>query len=301
VIEDEVARRVQFDTLYEQRVAQARYAAEDSERRYRHVDPANRLVASQLERHWEDSLTELNAANDQLQQFRNSSPTQVNEDERSKLRNACADIQQLWKTKATLIERKKIARLLLRQVDVDVQDNSERVHVRLHWAGGYESVYEITRVIQQFCQLDNYQSLVNRALTLMLSGKSAPQVACILEREGYRCPRHLKPLSASMIKKMLASNPIAHKQLTAPELSANQWLASSLASTLGIPEKRLKDWVTRGWATAIQRPHGRAWVLYADQQEIDRLLALVRCQTGQGRPLPPKALRTPRLISRDNQ
>ena len=39
-----------------------------------------------------------------------------------------------------------------------------------------------------------------------------------------------------------------------PSLEPNHWRSADLAKELGIPEKRLKDWVTRGWATAIQRP-----------------------------------------------
>ena len=49
VVEEEKARRKQFETLHANRVAQARYAADLCERRYKEVDPANRLVAATLE------------------------------------------------------------------------------------------------------------------------------------------------------------------------------------------------------------------------------------------------------------
>ena len=298
-IEDEETRRTQLDTLYSHRVEQARFAVESSERRYRHVDPANRLVASQLEREWEKTLIELESASQHLRQFRNSTPVQLSETERERLRCACADTTRLWRVEASVVERKQIARLLLTRVDVDVQDNSEQVHVTLHWSGGFESVYQITRTVQQFNQLESYQSLIDRALGLTLSGCSATQVAQTLQQEGYRCPRHLKPISASMVNKFLTEHSESHKQISAPELGPNQWFASTLAEVLSIPEKRLKHWVTRGWATALQRPHGRAWILYADEQELARLQALARRQTGQGRPLPPKELRTPHSISRE--
>ena len=300
VIEDEVVRRAQLDTVYAHRVEQARYAKENSERRYRHVDPANRLVAAQLEREWEQSLIELESATQQLHQFRNASPIRLSDIERERLRTACTDIRQLWKSNATLVERKQIARLLLTQVDVDVQHNSDQVQVTLHWSGGFESVHQIIRTVLQFQQLDGYQSLIDRALSLTLSGCSAPQVAVILQQEGYRCPRHFKPLSASTIIKLLMANPAAKKQLTAPDLTSHQWLAGDLARVITVPEKRLKDWVTRGWVSAIQRPHGREWIIFADEQELARLQALARRQTGQGRPLPPEELRIPSPISREN-
>ena len=300
VIEDEVVRRAQLDTLYAHRLEQARFAVENSERRYRHVDPANRLVAALLEREWEKSLIERESATQELHKFRNATPIQLSDIERERLRTACTDIGQLWKSNATLVERKLIARLLLTQVDVDVQHNSEQVQVTLHWSGGYESVHRITRTVQQFQQMDGYQLLVDRALSLTLSGHSAPQVAALLADEGYRCPRHFKPISASMVNKLLSINEAANKQLTAPEISTHQWLVEDMAQELRIPEKRLKDWVTRGWATAIQRPHGRAWIIIADEQELARLQALAQRQTGQGRPLPPEELRIPSPISREN-
>lgn len=204
-----------------------------------------------------------------------------------------------WGGGATRTERKQIVRLLLTEVNVDVQDNSERVHVTLHWSGGYKSVHQITRTVQQSVQMESYQSLLARMLELTLAGESAPRVATILEQEGYRHPRHQKPISAEIVGNLLREDPVSHKQLTAPDLADNQWLAGELARKLDIPEKRLKDWVTRGWATAVQRPHGRAWIILADERELERLQALARRQTGQGRPLPPEELRTPPSISRE--
>ena len=37
------------------------------------------------------------------------------------------------------------------------------------------------------------------------------------------------------------------QQLHDPQLKANPWRAADLAMKVGIPEKRLKDWVTRGY------------------------------------------------------
>src|SRR5712671_1412221 len=47
-------------------VERASYAASLAERRYRAVDPDNRLVARGLERAWEESLTSLEAAKAEL-------------------------------------------------------------------------------------------------------------------------------------------------------------------------------------------------------------------------------------------
>jgi DNA invertase Pin-like site-specific DNA recombinase len=299
VIEDEQTRREQLESLHTHRVEQARYAVELAERRFKQVDPVNRLVAARLEREWEAALGELEVATVELGQLRSRQPIKLSDAEREALRKTCEDIASLW-TRATVEERKQIVRLLLRRVEVEVHNNTERVSVRLHWSGGFESSHGIRRTVVQFHQLENYEQLIDRLLEFTLAGNSAPKVAAMLEREGFRSPRHDTPISRMMVQKLWTEQPRCREQLTNPRLEPHHWRSADLAKELGIPEKRLKDWVTRGWATAIQRPHGRVWVIYANEQELDRLHQLARRQTGQGRPSPPEKLRTPTPIPRQS-
>jgi hypothetical protein len=48
--------RARLDKHWEQRLEQAGHEAKDAERRYRAVDPENRLVARTLEQRWEEGL-----------------------------------------------------------------------------------------------------------------------------------------------------------------------------------------------------------------------------------------------------
>jgi len=297
VIEDEQTRREQLDSLYGDRVKQARYEVDLAERRFKHVDPANRLVAGRLEREWEAALAELEVATSELDQLRSSQPVKLSDTERQELRETCADIASLWSEHATVEERKQIVRLLLRRVEVEVHNNTERVSIRLYWSGGFESSHQITRTVMQFHQLEAYEQLIDRVLELTLAGQRPPQVAATLEREGFHSPRSDSPISPMMVQKLLLDHPRCREQLTNPSLETHHWRSADLAHELDIPEKRLKDWVTRGWASAIQRPFGRVWIIYADEQELQRLQQLASCQTGQGRRVATEKLRTPNPIS----
>ncbi len=55
-LEDVQRDRARLDKHWKQRLERARYEAEDAERRYRAVDPENRLVARSLEQRWEETL-----------------------------------------------------------------------------------------------------------------------------------------------------------------------------------------------------------------------------------------------------
>jgi hypothetical protein len=55
-VQQELQSRVEeADRLRRSQVERARYEAQLAERRYRHVDPANRLVADSLEADWNQS------------------------------------------------------------------------------------------------------------------------------------------------------------------------------------------------------------------------------------------------------
>lgn len=116
-------------------------------------------------------------------------------------------------------------------------------------------------------------------------------------------PERAKRSRLSELGKALLStqaDPRSARQLHNPELAQDEWRASTLAGKLGIRQKLLKHWVTRGWAYACQRPIARTWIIWADVEELKRLQKLVASQAGQGSPLPPKELRTPRLQNREN-
>jgi hypothetical protein len=147
---------------------------------------------------------------------------------------------------------------------------------------------------------ENYDELLQRTLELTLQGLPSANVAEVLEREGFRSPRSRKRISADTVKVLLQEDN-CRKQLQNPNLQQGHWKSGDLAREINISNKRLKDWVTRGWVSAVQRPFGRTWVIYADKAELKRLRQLATSQTGQGRPRPPENLRTPAPIHRKTQ
>lgn len=293
VIQDEETRRLEMEQLYVDRVQQARYAVELAERGYHHVDPVNRLVAARLESAWEQALVALQEAQQQLSDLQRQTSTCLSPSERDEIGRCAHDVASLWNDSLSIKDRKELARLLVKRVTVTVHNNTQYADVSIQWCGGYESVYEATRTVTVYPQLDNYRELMKRMLELVLEGHCSPVVANKLQEEGFRSPRHSKPISASMIGKILNDDPASQKQLTSPGLSEHQWRTSDLATAIGITPKKLKDWGTRGWLHVDQRPFGRAWVFWADAKELERLRQLSASQGRKGCPAPPESLRTP--------
>src|SRR6185295_6186355 len=77
-------------------VERASYAASLAERRYRAVDPDNRLVARGLEKAWEESLGALKTAKAELCRREQERPRVLSGEERSRIAMLVADLADVW-------------------------------------------------------------------------------------------------------------------------------------------------------------------------------------------------------------
>src|SRR5262249_29646691 len=103
-------------------VERASYEASRAERRYRAVDPDNRLVARGLEREWEESLSALEAAKAELARREQERPRVLSEAERASLLAVGADINAVWNAPTTSPrDRKELLRTLLEEVIIKVE------------------------------------------------------------------------------------------------------------------------------------------------------------------------------------
>lgn len=271
VIEDEQLRRQQLDQLFVDKVSKAQYAVDLSERRYQNVDPANRLVAARLEQEWERALTQLRIASDELSGLRSRQSTVLAPAERLKLTETASNVAEAWNTLATMKDRKELSRLLIESVGIHIQDQSERVDVRLVWRGGFESCHQVTRTIGTLKQWDRYDEVMDRILQMLLEGKRPKEIAAQLNEEGYLSPRLRKPFNNNLIRHMVIKDAKCQKQLYDPELREHEWRAEVLASRLKIRLERMQQWAVHDWVKVIQRPHSRVWVVWADADELKRL------------------------------
>jgi DNA invertase Pin-like site-specific DNA recombinase len=79
-------------------VERAEYDAQRAERRYRSVDPENRLVARGLETQWEESLRALQQARAELTRRQQHRPQTVSPEQRRRLLSLGEDLQRAWHT-----------------------------------------------------------------------------------------------------------------------------------------------------------------------------------------------------------
>jgi DNA invertase Pin-like site-specific DNA recombinase len=118
-------------------VERASYETQRAERRYRAVDPDNRLVARGLEAEWERCLRELNNAKSELARREQLRPKTLTQDERCRLLALGSDLFKAWQAPATSArDKKELLRTLIEEVIIAIHKNECRAHLTLRWRGG---------------------------------------------------------------------------------------------------------------------------------------------------------------------
>jgi DNA invertase Pin-like site-specific DNA recombinase/predicted DNA-binding transcriptional regulator AlpA len=136
------AERLEFDrraALKQWRlgVERARYEASRAERRYRAVDPDNRLVARGLEREWEEKLSAVAAAEAELARRERERPHIVTQAERDHLLSIGPDLARVWHAPSTTPrDRKELLRALVEEVTIKVERERAAARLTIRWKGG---------------------------------------------------------------------------------------------------------------------------------------------------------------------
>jgi len=124
---------------------QARYNATRAERRYRAVDPENRLVARGLETEWNTALQQVADAEAELTRRETARPKTLTPAERAAILALGDDLGQVWDAPTTTDkDRKQLLRTLLEEANITAHrhDPDPRARLILRWKSG--AISELT-------------------------------------------------------------------------------------------------------------------------------------------------------------
>ena len=126
-------------------VERAQYEAQRAERRYRAVEPENRLVARTLESEWEKRLSELATAEAELAERERKTPKKLTDTQRARIRDLGADLKRAWQAPTTNDrDRKELLGALLEEVCISIDKEACKAHLSLRWRGGAISEIEVS-------------------------------------------------------------------------------------------------------------------------------------------------------------
>lgn len=257
---------------WRQRLERAQYDSQRAERQYQSVEPENRLVARTLEQRWEESLRQQRRLQEEYDRFLAATPASLSDADAQRIRAAAENISSLWHAAATTAQdRKAIVRCLVDRVVVDVEPRSEHVDVTIHWHGGFTSQHQVVRPVGCYTQLRDYDLLISRIKTLHQEGKTAPAIADRLNQEGFVPPRRRGAFSVHTVAPLMQQLGLAGELYRDDILGPDEWWMHDLAKTLQVPSNKVHYWRSQGWIHSRRTPSGKHWIVWADEDELERL------------------------------
>ncbi len=287
--------RGRLDKHWQQHLQRSQYEIDVAERRYRAVDPDNRLVAATLEKQWEGALRNKRQVQDEYDRFQRESPSQLTAVERSRITALSSSIPALWQAEGTTnADRKEMIRCLIDRVVVHVRCDSEYVDATIHWKGGYTSQHEFIRSVHSYSRLRDFETLMSRVAALREQGETTQEIATRINAEGFTPPKQHEGFNARMVEHLLKRGGLIGRERSRDELlGAVEWWLTDLARKLQMSHEKLRDWTTRGWVHGRQTPIQKCWIVWADDDEVARLRLLV-AESRPGKYCYPAELTTPK-------
>jgi len=244
---------------WRRQVEQARYQAGRAERRYRVVDPDNRLVARGLETDWEHALQQLAAAEAELARRETARPKTLTPEEKSAILALGDDIGQVWSASTTTAkDRKQLLRTLVEEVNITIhRDPTEaRADLVVRWNGG--AISELSVPIRRKPPAVRTDEDTIELLRRLAVHYPDAKIAGILNRQGRSTARGLS-FTASRVQSLRHHWKIPCHQPSNQPQDGKPLTVTSAANQLGIAPSTLLRWLNDGFVAGEQVTPGAPW------------------------------------------
>lgn len=262
----ELERRSQaIDQQWRMRMERLEYQAQIAQRRYEEVDPSNRLVAATLEQRWNEALQARASAQDEFNQHRQQQGLELTEEQKGQLLALAKDLPQLWKSPSTSAQdRKRMLRLLLKDVTVERLNAERKAVLHLRWQGGAVEDLNVDIPLPAPDQVRYPQPIVDRVRSLARSLSDA-QIAATLKAEGLLSAKG-KTFTVSMVKWIRYRHEIAAPSLKRPE----ELTVAEIAQRFRVSSGVVHYWIQRGHLPARSLGPGTPyWITLGPEKEAE--------------------------------
>jgi hypothetical protein len=258
-------------------VERARYEVQRAERRYRAVDPDNRLVARGLEAEWEKSLRDLHTAETDLARRQREKTQAVSAEQRAQILALGKDVGRVWFAPSTTDrDRKELLRTLVEEVIVDVKREAQNARLVLRWRGGLITELDVHLPRSRPAPIRTDEDTI--VLVRRLAAHYPDTViAGILNRQGKTTAKGMR-FTANRVSSLRTHWEIPC--FKAPEAPQNGDVVTidRAAEILGIAPSTVHRWLNDGFIAGEQLTPGAPWRI----RITDELLARFVDQTPPG-------------------
>ena len=259
---------------WQMRLERAEYEAALAERRYQQVDPCQRLVASTLERRWNETLLQLEDLKKQAAEFQRQEARVATPEQKAKVLALAMDLPRLWHAPTTPSkDRKRMLRLLIKDITVDKSANRKQITAHIRWQGGACSDLSVPLPANIADRLRYPAAVVDRVRDLA-PGSLDAEIAEKFNREGHVSATG-KPYTAKMIQWIRKCHGIASAVLREPE----ELTVQQVAKQFGASDSVIYYWIEQKLIPARRLKPGMPYWITIDKANEQKLHARVRNST----------------------
>jgi len=253
------------------KVERARYEAKRAERRYRAVEPENRLVARTLEADWEQRLNELSAAEAELAQQQHQLPNRLTDEQRKRIGSLGADLMRCWEAPTTTDrDRKELLRTLLEEVNITLERGQCKAHLVMRWKGGAISQIDLELKSCNTPPLRTDEDTIELVRRLAVHYPDSV-IAGIVNRQGRRTVRGDR-FTANKIGNLRRYWKIPCFDPTLASAEGELVTIKKAAEILGLAPSTLHRWLADGFIAGEQITPGAPWRIRMTDQLRSRFV-----------------------------
>jgi len=235
-----------------------RYEAERAERRYRTVEPENRLVARGLETEWESRLRDLAAAEAELRRREQQRPSRLDQEQLKRIQILGSDIRQVWQaTTTTDRDRKELLRTLVEEVALNLKRAEGHANLTLRWRGGAITILDVS--VPRFKPMGPRTDEDTISLLRRLAALYPDEViAGILNRQGRKTASGER-FTANQVGSLRRYRDIPRFQPATEPPNGELVSIRKAAQILGMNTSSIHRWLADGFIAGEQVTPGAPW------------------------------------------
>jgi DNA invertase Pin-like site-specific DNA recombinase len=245
----------------------AEYEAARAERQYHAVEPEHRTVARELERRWNERLTELEAVRARATAACARHHVLTTE-ELARAQHLGTHLEEVWHAATTTMrERKRLLRCLIDEVQLRTE--ATRHQVRIVWKGGAITDREVVRYAPGAGAARRTPEDTIALVRQLAAEFDDAQIARILNRQGRRSGLG-RAFTQSSVLSLRGKHQIPKCPRPAPaSTDEGPFTAQEAARALGVTMSTVHRWLRDGILAGEQATPGAPWriVLTADVRQ----------------------------------
>jgi DNA invertase Pin-like site-specific DNA recombinase len=238
----------QVSHAHQQHLERLRYEAALAERQFLRVDPDNRLVASALEKRWNEALVELKRVEEAEVQrdVPLLSLLPLSEELQTAFKAIGQHLPILWQQGVISQRQKKaLLRCLIDKVVLH-RPTPEWVRARIVWRGGESTELEIPVPVGSLKDLAGAEEMERLVLERSAQGATDEGIAHELTTQGYRSPMHPFVLPSTVRGLRLKHRQFLVRHQSHPRRVAGSLTLTQLAKALDIAPHWIYDRINNG-------------------------------------------------------